>query len=262
MNIEVLLSVMNLKIKDLDKTNIKSPCTVINQCGKIGFRKYKNFKIYDMNSIGIGISRNMAINKSKADILIFADNDCVYYNNFEKEILNFYKNHPKADAVIFNFKNSKIKEIKKITKLNHFNYQRHATYQISFKKNKIKNIKINELFGGNSLYSHGEDTIFLKDCLKKKLKVYKSNAYIGKIINKKSTWFKGYTDKFFYDKGALYAALSPKLKYLNCLQYLIRHKNIRNKKFLKALKLMFKGAKSYKKGIPYERFNNCHRTHL
>ena len=103
MNIEILLSVMNLDVKDLDKMNIKSPCTVINQCGEIGFKKYKNFKIYDTNSIGVGISRNMAINKSKEDILIFADNDCVYYNNFEKEILNFYKKYQKADVVIFNF---------------------------------------------------------------------------------------------------------------------------------------------------------------
>ena len=36
MKLEVLLSVMNLDIKDLDKMNITSKCTVINQCGKKG----------------------------------------------------------------------------------------------------------------------------------------------------------------------------------------------------------------------------------
>ena len=37
MKLEVMLSVMNLKKEDLDKMNITSKCTVINQCGSDGF---------------------------------------------------------------------------------------------------------------------------------------------------------------------------------------------------------------------------------
>ena len=39
MKLEVLLSVMNLDKKDLDKQNITSKCTVINQCDNESFEK-------------------------------------------------------------------------------------------------------------------------------------------------------------------------------------------------------------------------------
>ena len=41
MKLEVLLSVMNLNKKDLDKMNITSKCTVINQCKTNKQEKYK-----------------------------------------------------------------------------------------------------------------------------------------------------------------------------------------------------------------------------
>ncbi len=249
MSLEVLLSTMNLNILDLDKMNIKVPCIVINQCGKVGYREYKNFKIYDTNEIGVAKSRNMAISKSAADILLFADNDCVYKDNFDKAITDFYDKYKDADMVFFNLKiyDNSLKKDNKIKKIHWYNYQKYGACRISFKK---KNIKLNNYFGGNSLYSHGEDTLFIKDYLKSNMKVYASNECIGKITNDfDSTWFKGYTDKFFFDKGALFCALSPKFKHLQCIQYLIRHKKIRNKGFFKTLSIMFKGVKDYEKNI-------------
>ena len=53
MKLEVLLSVMNLKKEELDKMNITSKCTVINQCDKKDFEKYKNFNIYSYNEKGL-----------------------------------------------------------------------------------------------------------------------------------------------------------------------------------------------------------------
>ena len=61
MKLEVLLSVMNLNKKDLDKMNITSKCTVINQCGKNKQEKYKNFNIYSYDEIGTSNSRNRGL---------------------------------------------------------------------------------------------------------------------------------------------------------------------------------------------------------
>lgn len=58
MKLEVLLSVMNLNIKDLDKMNITTKCTVINQSKIEGFKKYKNFNIYSYKEKGLANSRN------------------------------------------------------------------------------------------------------------------------------------------------------------------------------------------------------------
>lgn len=255
MTLEVLLSTMNLNTSDLDKMNIHIPCIVINQCGRQGYREYKNFKIYDTNEKGVSKSRNMAIEKSSADILLFADNDCVYNDNFDKIIIDFYQKH-NADMVFFNMNiyDNSIKQDKKIKKIHFYNYQKYGACRTSFKRISVlqNNIKLCNFFGGNSLYSHGEDTIFIHDFIKNKQVLYTSNKYIG-IIKENvngSTWFKGYTDKFFFDKGALFSALSPNFKYFQCIQYLIRHREtLKNRKFIKTLLIMFEGVKDYGKNI-------------
>ena len=63
MKIEVLLSIMNLNKKNLDKMNIKSKCTVINQCGKEDYSEYENFNIYSYDEIGLSNSRNRGLEK-------------------------------------------------------------------------------------------------------------------------------------------------------------------------------------------------------
>ena len=50
MKLEVMLSIMNLKKEDLDKMNITSKCTVINQCDKEEYEECdytEEYKIFD-----------------------------------------------------------------------------------------------------------------------------------------------------------------------------------------------------------------------
>ena len=115
MKLEVLLSVMNLNIKDLDKMNITSKCTVINQCGKNDFFKYKNFNIYSYDELGLSNSRNRGLEHATEDIILLCDDDVVYNKDYEKIVLEEFKNN-KADVIIFNLEcpNRKIKMNKKI----------------------------------------------------------------------------------------------------------------------------------------------------
>ena len=41
-----------------------------------------------------------------------------------------------------------------------------------------------------------------------------------------STWFRGYNDKYFIDKGALYEAMTPAYSKLMSLQFCLRHRNM------------------------------------
>ena len=75
MKVEVVLSVMNLKKRDLDKMNITSGCIVINQCGKESFERYKNYDIYSYNEKGVSNSRNRGLEKICEDIILFF---CIY----------------------------------------------------------------------------------------------------------------------------------------------------------------------------------------
>ena len=248
MKLEVLLSVMNLNKKDLDKMNITSKCTVINQCGKENFEKYKNFDIYSYNEIGTSNSRNRGLEHITEDIILLCDDDVIYNKNYENKVLEeFNKNH-KADVIIFNFEstNRKKKRIKKMKRLHIYNSLRYATYNIAFKRKNLKNIKFNTLFGPGAKYNNGSDTMFIVDLFKSKLKVYSSPIYLGVAYNEKSTWFKGYNEKYFYNKGALFTAVNHKLRRLLIIQYLLRHKEVlADIKFKKALKLMLKGSKEY-----------------
>lgn len=87
MNLEVLLSVMNLKKEDLNKINITSKCTVINQCGKNYKEKYKNFNIYSYNEKGLSNSRNRGLENVTEDIILICDDDIVYNDEYEKKCI-------------------------------------------------------------------------------------------------------------------------------------------------------------------------------
>lgn len=250
MKLEVMLSVMNLNKEDLDKMNITSKCTVINQCGKENFEKYKNFNIYSYNEIGTSNSRNRGLEHITEDIILLCDDDIIYNEDYEKNILQEFKNNKKADVIIFNVNRKHIKKrmIKNRKRLRIYNCLHYASVNIAFRKNVVleKKIKFNNLFGPNAKYSNGEDTLLIVDMLKNKLKIYSSPINIGISNGNKSTWFNGYNEKFFFDKGALFTVINKRLRLFLIIQYLIRHNDIlSNINFLKALKIMLRGSKDY-----------------
>ena len=248
MNLEVMLSVLNLKKEKLDKMNIACKCTVINQCEKEGFEQYKNFNIYSYKEIGNSNSRNRGLEHITEDIILLCDNDVIYNKDFEKIVIKEFENNPKADVIIFNMvnlgRNKRIIKMKK--KMHIYNSLNYASYNIAFRKNKIGNIKFNTLFGPNARYNNGADTMFIVKLFRNKLKVYSSTECLGVVHNEKSTWFKGYNEKYFFNKGALFTAISKTLRIPLILQYLLRHKEVlTNINFFKAFKLMLEGSKDY-----------------
>lgn len=250
MKLQVLLSVMNLNKNDLDKMNITSECIVINQCKENKFEIYKNFKIYSYNEIGISNSRNRALEHASGDILLFCDDDVIYNSDYENIVLKEFKNNKSADVIFFNFDspNKFQKKNVKNKRLHIYNSLKYGTVNIAIRKDLLykNNIKFNTLFGSKDNYNSGEDTLFIVECIKKKLKLYSSVKNIGIVYQDKSTWFKGYNDKYFFDKGALFCAINKHLRYLLFLQYLIRHKEVLvDTKFTTAYKLMISGANSY-----------------
>lgn len=254
MNLEVMLSVMNLQKKDLDKMNITSKCTVINQCGKQDFEKYNNFNIYSYNEKGAANSRNRGLEHITEDIIMLCDDDVIYNDDYEKNIINEFENNPKADVIIFNMysPNRKKRVIKKEKRMHIYNSLHFATCNIAFKRKSIGNIKFDPMFGPNGTYGKagGDDTLFIVSCLKNKLKIYSSTKNIGTVFHEKSTWFKEYDKQFFFDKGALYTAINKMLRIPLIFQFLIRHKEfLNNIKFSKAFKIMLDGSKDYKKRI-------------
>lgn len=82
------------------------------------------------------------------------------------------------------------------------------------------------LFGGGAPYSNGEDSLFLKEFMKKGYRVYTSPVTIAREEAGESTWFHGYTDKFFRDRGVLYHFLYGRLAKAMALRFLLAHKAV------------------------------------
>ena len=87
MNVEVLLSVMNLNKSDLDKMNITGKCTVINQCGKSGEEQYKNFHIFSYDEKGASRSRNRGLEHVTEDIILLCDDDIIYDEYYTNSVI-------------------------------------------------------------------------------------------------------------------------------------------------------------------------------
>lgn len=259
MNIEVLVSTMNLKNQEnfIKKENVKSS-VVINQVNDIELKNVTegNNRLYSYQEKGLSRSRNRAIENSRADICVIADDDIRYEDNYEEIIKKGYEKYPDADIIAFyvdNVDDNKKRPIRKEGKINLIKSMRIQSVQLTFKRKSIlnNNITFNENFGtGTELYM-GEENIFLAECLRKKLKIYYIPQKIATIQDNESTWFKGYNEYDFNVKGAVYYAMSKKLYPIFILQFAIRKiKFYANEvKPVKAIKYMFKGTKKYKNSI-------------
>lgn len=256
-NIQVLVATMNQKDYSLlEKMNIQSDAIIANQCDRNEIEEFNyqgnRVKFMSFAERGVGLNRNNALLRADADICVLADDDLVYVNGYVGIIERAFRDNPNADVIIFNLyeKNPRRFVTKKKLKVNFFNFMRFGAPRIAFRTNRIKKYGIffNVYFGGGSKYSAGEDTLFILECLKKGLKIIAVPDYIATLVeNRSSSWFKGYTDKFFMDRGALFACISKKWAKLLALQFCIRHrKRFSNEKtWQEAFRLMKIGINKF-----------------
>ena len=256
MRIQVLLSTMNQKDHSiLKKARIQSDAIVINQAHafKKEHLKYMdhNIQFLTFDEHGVGLSRNNALIRSDADIIVFGDEDIEYVDQYESIILDEFKNNPKADMIVFNVPSRNPERatymIPRKSRVRLFNSLRYGAVKMAVRTDKLKqkNIYFSLLFGGGAIYSSGEDSIFIYSVLRSGLRVYACPSIIGYVSQQDSTWFKGYSDKYFRDKGVLYGYLSPKFAYLLGIQYVIRkYKSFgTDRSFFSILGQVFKGIR-------------------
>lgn len=260
MNIEMLVSTMNQSNYDLLKRmNIQNKAVVINQFTNEKFKPPKKIEnetlkfisIYDK---GLSKSRNAAIANAANDIGVVSDDDLYYYDDVTNKIRNAYQKHEDADIIVFCYdtKGRHKKKFGEVSKrLGYIGTLKVSSVQITFKIKSIKekNISFNELFGtGSSHYQCGEENIFLFECLRQGLKIYFEPVSILSIEdNNESTWFNGFNDKSFFDRGAIFTAMSSRFYHFFIWQFAIRkYKFYRHENsFINAIKNMYKGHKDY-----------------
>lgn len=264
--VEVLMSVMNLKngddfLEKIKEARITSDVLMVNQLTeKISTFSVisKGKELHSYNEKGTSNSRNRLLDMASGDICIFADDDVIYYDDYEEKIINAYNENKKADGIIFYLenKNTKREKNKRIgnKKLNALDVMRARIYGLSLKKETIekvkeKNIKFDKNFGPGGTFLKGEETIFIKELLDNGFKIYSVDKQIGYVHDEESHWFKGFDEKYLYDQGAIFYKMFPRYYKLLIFQYLIRKHSLykTNLNIIQAYKQMIKGKKRLEK---------------
>ena len=92
MTLETLVSAVKEDVAALaGKMNLQSDAVIINQCGENSYLEYEHegnkIRAYSFAEKGVGLSRNNALLRAKADIVLFSDEDIVYHNGYAEDVL-------------------------------------------------------------------------------------------------------------------------------------------------------------------------------
>lgn len=256
MTYQLLVSTMHKKdYAIIDRMHINSNAIVINQCDHVDKEKLhrdgKEISFYSFDERGVGLSRNSAMMRATADIIEFADDDMIFEEAYQEKVLREFEVHPEADAILFSVEslnpNRPLLRIDRFARVRRREALKYGCARLAIRREKVlyNNLVFSLLFGGGAKYGSGEDTIFLQDCIKAGLKIYKSPVKVATIMQNDSTWFKGYTDKYFMDKGSLFAAVMPRMCYAYAVMSALKGKKSQNNRF-EVLMIYLKGIREYK----------------
>lgn len=258
--LQVLLVTMNREDISIAKTaNISCGAVIANQANREAIETVGNLKMITTKSRGVGLNRNIALLASDAEIVLFGDDDLVYNDDMPESVIAAFQANPDADVILFGLEMSKDGQVYETRRpKNHrvriWQAMRFGTCRIAARRRALvqHGIMFNQNFGGGCPFSSGEDSLFLKACFDKGLKVYSNEYILGTCAKDSSTWFAGYGRKYFYDKGVLMRYLFPKIPRLMTLYFGIRFKRETDLGAVQRVRWMLRGVSAGKNMVPYE----------
>lgn len=235
MRVQVLASVMNEEPGALlERMRLESDAVIINQCHRLGLENitYKGHQVqfFSFPDRGVGRSRNEAILRAEGDICLFSDADIVYEPGYAEKISAEFERNPHADMILFNITVEESRRTYHITRrgrVRWYNCGRYGAVSFAIRRESLlsSGVTFSLLFGGGARYGSGEDSLFLKEFMDKGYAVYMAPVTIGREEAGESTWFSGYDEKFFRDKGVLYRYLYGRLARAMALRFLLAHRH-------------------------------------
>lgn len=262
-SLQVLVATMNQTDFSLaEKMNLQCDTIFANQAAVFDYQtrkmSYGTLQMITTATKGVGLNRNVGLFASDADLLLFADDDVVYYNGLPEAVKRAFEDNSKADVIVFGIdilKGGKLIEKRHLQRrrLYCWNAMRFGAYVIAVRRESVlcHNITFYRQFGGGCIYGSGEDSLFLMDCFRKGLRVYSHDYVLGTCCKDCSSWFTGYHEKYFYDKGALMRYLFPRVCYLMAVYFAVHFKKETKVPCIKRICLMFAGVWGGRKLLPY-----------
>ena len=256
MKYQVLVSTMNQEDNSLyGKMNLHADAIIVNQCKVNRFEEQRVeghlVRWISLCEQGVGLSRNTALMRSTADIIQFADDDMVFSDNCSQDVLREFEAHPEADMILFGLESLNpgrpLLRIDRFARVSRREALKYGCARLAARRSKLfyNNLSFSLLFGGGAQYRSGEDTLFLQECIRKGLRVYKSPIKIADVRQDASTWFEGYTDQHYVDKGALMAAALPCMCYPYAFMTALKTAKWRWREALRIFRLLCTGILAF-----------------
>ena len=239
--------------------NLQTDAVLANQCDRYEYCEFNEpdgscVQLVSTADRGVGRNRNKALLFASGEYLLCSDQDMVYVDGYADIVENAFKKCPKADIIVFRLKylnrfTPQKKETKKFRRVYLWNCMRYGTARVAMRKGAIDKscLSFSTLYGGGAKFSSGEDSLFIRDAMRKGLKMYTCPIVIAEVKQEESSWFKGYNDKFFIDKGVLLANAFPALKHLFIYYFAYGLRNVSKEYgFRRICRLMRRGFQEYK----------------
>lgn len=258
MELQVLVATVNQSDMSLpERMNLRQNAVIANQCGRWGCEKkeYDGCTVQMINSdtVGVGKNRNLALQAAEADILLFADDDIVYYDADLQPVIDAFRELPEADVIFFAIDMTKNGEVfdqrrHRTKRLHRYNCLRYGACRMAVRREAVAKHRLafSTLFGGGCLYGSGEDTAFICDCLRAGLKLYSHEYVLGACAKDSSSWFAGYNEKYCFDCGALLACAFPRTKFAVKWHYIRKLKKRSGMKLHQVIKEVNSGIRAYR----------------
>lgn len=258
MTYQLIVSTMNRQDDSLIETmNIHSDAIIVNQADRFGYHETAvqehTVKWYHFAERGIGLSRNSGMMRADADIIQFADDDMLFTETYEQDVVAEYEKHPEADVILFSNRclnkdrmPYQVDTFGRVGRLEAVNF---GGARITARRDKLlhHNVTFSLLFGGGAKYAAGEDVTFIQDCIKAGLKVYKSPVIVSTMKQEDSTWFTGYHKKYYVDKGALLAANFPLISRFGIYVQALKKSRRSEYSFKELLSFYREGAREFRR---------------
>ena len=263
MELQVLVATMGREDLALTKQmGLRQNAVIANQCGYWEKKREQadgdEVQMLCSDTVGVGVNRNIALEVAQGEILLFADDDIVYYDSDLQPVVDAFRELPDADVIFFAIdmtRNGQVfdKRRHKTKRLHFYNCLRYGACRMAIRKEAVEKhrLRFSTLFGGGSLYGSGEDTLFICDCLRAGLKLYSHEYVLGACAKDSSSWFTGYNEKYCFDQGALLSCAFPKSKHLMKWYFGRKIKKRSGMKMSAVIKEMDRGIKAYGGLRPY-----------
>ena len=257
-DIEILIATMNKDSLDFLNpmfsfsyfTNFS--ILIINQTikEKLLVSDYPNIRVINSFEKGLSKSRNLALENAVKKILIIADDDVVYQNDFVAKIIIAYNKFPHATVINFCAINQNGASLKKYPtdskkQLNAFDIFNISSIEMTINKERLDavGIRFDENFGLGASFEMGEEALFLFDLKNENQQIAFENQIIVAHETLTSSDKKGMNERYY-----IYGALFTRVLNSNYTYWLFAKVFFDLKQNKLKLSSLYKALKSAKQG--------------